>query len=306
MSLKYDMIAVVGPTASGKTAFAAHLAKRLNGEVISADSRQVYRRMNIGTGKDYDSYHVEGIVVPVHLVDIAEPGYKYSLYEYQRDFTAVYSAIKERNRLPVLCGGSGMYIDAVTRGYRLDKVPVNEQLRHELSGKSLDALHELLVQLKTLHNTSDIDTRERALRAIEIEYHNRQNPPKDEMKAAPKTLFLGIKYDRETERQRITGRLKTRLQLGLIEEVRGLLNSGITAENLTYYGLEYRYVTQYLLGEMDYNTMFSKLNSAIHQFSKRQGTWFRKMEKQGTTITWLNPNLSFEDNIKLSAGLLVY
>jgi tRNA dimethylallyltransferase len=262
--------------------------------------------MNIGTGKDYDSYHVEGIVVPVHLVDIAEPGYKYSLYEYQRDFTAVYSAIKERNRLPVLCGGSGMYIDAVTRGYRLDKVPVNEQLRHELSGKSLDALHELLVQLKTLHNTSDIDTRERALRAIEIEYHNRQNPPKDEMKAAPKTLFLGIKYDRETERQRITGRLKTRLQLGLIEEVRGLLNSGITAENLTYYGLEYRYVTQYLLGEMDYNTMFSKLNSAIHQFSKRQGTWFRKMEKQGTTITWLNPNLSFEDNIKLSAGLLVY
>lgn len=302
MPSKYDMIAVIGPTASGKTTFAAHLAKRLNGEIISADSRQIYRRMNLGTGKDYESYVVDGFTVPVHMVDIADPGYKYSIYEYRRDFFDAYDDIRSRGKLPVLCGGSGMYIDAVTRNYRLEEVPVNDRLRREMSGKSLGELHDILRQLKSLHNTTDVDTVEHALRALEIEYHYRQNPVKETW-PVPSTLFLGVMYEREAERERITQRLKERLQQGMIEEVRQLLESGLSAESLVYYGLEYRFITQHLQGEMDYHTMFTRLNTAIHQFSKRQRTWFRKMEKGGTVIHWINGELPLNEKVEIAVAL---
>lgn len=297
MNRKHDLIAVIGPTASGKTEFAAHLACSLNGEVISADSRQVYRNMNIGTGKDYSDYVVHGTAIPFHLIDIAEPGYKYSLFEYQRDFYKSYRDIVSRNKMPLLCGGSGMYIDAVAHKYRLDEVPVNENLRHELQGKSLSDLNKILSQLKTLHNQTDTDTVEHALKAIEIEYFYRDHP---EEKGLPdlSILYLGIMYDRETERKRITERLHKRLQQGMVEEVKNLLESGIPAESLTYYGLEYRYITLHLTGKMDYDTMVSKLNTAIHQFSKRQRTWFRKMEREGIQIHWINGEMPLEEKIE--------
>lgn len=299
---KYNLLAVVGPTASGKTAFAAHLASEINGEVISADSRQVYRRMNIGTGKDYEDYVVNGKRVPVHLTDITEPGYKYSVFEYQRDFSRVFSDITVRQKTPVLCGGSGMYIDAVTRNYRLTEVPENAQMRSELKNKSLDELTLILTGMKKLHNKTDTDTTEHALRAIEIEIFNRENIHQATLPDI-RPLYIAVVFERKIERERITNRLIKRLNEGLIDEVSQLLDSGIPMESLTYYGLEYRYVTQYITGNLTYETMVSLLNTAIHQFAKRQRTWLRKMEREGCNLHWLDGNLSMQD--KLSETLRI-
>lgn len=301
MTADYNLIAIIGPTASGKTALAAKLAHRLDGEVISADSRQVYRHMDIGTGKDYDDYQVDGDQVPVHLTDIVEPGYKYSVFEFQRDFIRVFNDIQARKKFPVLCGGSGLYIDAATQGYRLLEVPRNEDLRRRLLFKKPDELSELLSSLKKLHNKTDTDTKEHAIRAIEIEMYYRENPGIHAILPDLRTLYIGISYDRTTERNRITERLKYRLEQGMVDEVRRLIGSGINPDDLSYYGLEYRFITLYLEGRIDYPDMVSKLNTAIHQFAKRQRTWFRKMEREGCTIHWLDGEMT--DHEKLNAVL---
>jgi len=299
-----NLIAVIGPTASGKTSLAAHLASRMNGEVISADSRQVYRHMNLGTGKDYDDYTVNGSRVPSHLLDIAEPGYKYSVFEYQRDFFHAFTDIHSRGKMPVLCGGSGMYIDAAVKGYKLIDVPYNEELRKELHSKSLDELNSILVSLKELHNTTDTDSSERAIRAIEIGTFRQLNPdvPIDLPPVNP--VFIGILYERNTERERITDRLRTRMKHGMVEEVQQLLASGIPAETLVYYGLEYKFITQYLSGKLTYADMFSLLSTAIHQFAKRQRTWFRKMEKEGAVIHWLDGELTIDEKVEKAVRLV--
>ncbi len=304
MSDKFNLVAVVGPTASGKTAFAARLAFHIRGEIISADSRQIYRRMNLGTGKDYSDYLVSGTEVPCHLTDIADPGYRYSVFEYQRDFFRVFRDIQLRNRFPVLCGGSGMYIDAATRGYRLVNVPHNDGLRTELGSKTLCELGDVLSAMKTQHNKTDVDTPERAIRAIEIAVYYRDNPGLSDDLPLLNPLFVGIMYDRFEERSRITARLEQRMQQGMVDEVRELLRSGLSADSLSYYGLEYRYTTNYLLGRMDYPTMFSQLNTAIHQFAKRQRTWFRKMEREGCNIHWLDGNMPIEEKINSVLYLL--
>jgi tRNA dimethylallyltransferase len=299
-----NLIAVIGPTASGKTSLAAHLASRMNGEVISADSRQVYRHMNLGTGKDYDDYTVNGARVPSHLLDIAEPGYKYSVFEYQRDFFHVFTDIHRRGKMPVLCGGSGMYIDAAVKGYKLIDVPCNEELRKELHSKSLDELNSILVSLKELHNTTDTDSSERAIRAIEIATFRHLNPDVTIDLPLVNPVFIGILYERNTERERITDRLRNRLKQGMIEEVQQLLASGIPAETLVYYGLEYKYITQYLSGKLTYADMFSLLNTAIHQFAKRQRTWYRKMEKEGAVIHWLDGELTIDEKVEKAVRLV--
>ncbi|HEX2396032.1 MAG TPA: tRNA (adenosine(37)-N6)-dimethylallyltransferase MiaA [Bacteroidales bacterium] len=303
-SIIYNLVVVLGPTASGKTSFAAHLAHSLNGEVISADSRQIYRRMNIGTGKDYKDYVVNGNSIPVHLTDIAEPGYKYSVYEYQRDFYRVFNDITARVKFPVLCGGSGMYIDAATRNYRLIEVPVNEKLRRDLRDKSLEELASMLAKMKDLHNKTDTDTVEHALRAIEIQKYYDEH--KDSLPEIPviNPVYIGILFDRKLERERITVRLKNRLKEGMVEEVKQLLESGVPAESLSYYGLEYRYVTSYLTGKLDYETMVSQLNTAIHQFAKRQRTWFRKMEREGCLIHWLDGESPMKEKIDRALKIL--
>ncbi len=287
----YDLIAILGPTASGKTAFAAALAKELNAEIISADSRQLYRGMDLGTGKDLADYTVEGQSIPYHLIDIAEPGYKYNVFEYQRDFLAAYNLICGKGCLPILCGGTGMYLEAVLRGYKLLPVPENPQLRARLAGYSLEQLTELLKSYKTLHNTTDVDTPKRAVRAIEIaEYYARQG-----MEERPfphlRSLVVGLQTSRDCRRQKITRRLRQRLQEGMVEEVRGLLERGLSPDDLIYYGLEYKYVTLYLTGALGYDEMFSRLETAIHRFAKRQMTWFRGMERRGISIHWIDADL---------------
>jgi tRNA dimethylallyltransferase len=304
MSSTYNLIAIIGPTASGKTVFAAQLAFRINGEIISADSRQVYRHMDIGTGKDYADYRIGEYQVPAHLIDIADPGYKYSIFEYQHDFIKAYKDIVMRNKFPVLCGGSGMYINAVTRQYRLDKVPRNETLRKELGQKSLGELRDILSSLKTLHNKTDVDTFEHALRAIEIEKHYRANTTDHFDLPELNTLYIGIKHEREAERKHITERLEYRLKQGMVEEVSKLLQSGLTAESLIYYGLEYRYITLFLLGKLNYHDMTLQLNTAIHQFAKRQRTWFRKMEREGCQIHWMEGALPMQENMNKVLQLL--
>jgi len=299
-----NLIAVIGPTASGKTSLAAHLAFRMNGEVISADSRQIYRQMNLGTGKDYHDYIVNGIIVPSHLLDIAEPGYKYSVFEYQRDFFRAFSDIRNRGKMPVLCGGSGMYIDAALKGYQLIDVPDNEQLRKDLREKSLDEMRRILAELKKLHNTTDTDSPERAIRAIEIETYRQQHPELTSELPPVNPIFIGILYQRESERARITDRLNARIKQGMIEEVRQLLESGIPPETLVYYGLEYKYITRYLSGALDYGEMFNLLNTAIHQFAKRQRTWFRKMEKEGVVIHWLEGEMPFHEKLKRAISII--
>jgi tRNA dimethylallyltransferase len=260
--------------------------------------------MNLGTGKDFSDYRVLDVQVPFHLIDIADPGYKYSVFEYQRDFFRVFSDIQSRGRFPVLCGGSGMYIDAATQGYRLFDVPRNDTLRAELGSKTLDELSAILSSLKSLHNTTDVGTLEHALRAIEIAMYYRDNPVKTNDLPELNPLFIGIRFEREDERARITERLEKRLQQGMVEEVRQLLESGLSADSLNYYGLEYRYITRYLLGEMDYKTMVSLLNTAIHQFAKRQRTWFRKMEREGCHIHWLDGRMPTPEKIKTTLKLL--
>jgi len=304
MKKKYNLITVLGPTAGNKTAFAAHLAYHINGEIISADSRQVYRKMNLGTGKDYNDYIVNNKPIPYHLIDIVEPGYKYNVFEFQQDFIKAFRQIEAKNRFPVLCGGTGLYIDAVIKGYKLVPVPPNEKLRKQLSEMTLEELAKILASMKKLHNDTDIDTKEHAIRAIEIETYYRRHPEAEIKFPDIKNLCLGIRFDRNTERQRITERLHARLASGMIEEVEGLLKNGITPESLIYYGLEYKYITLYLKGKLTYEQMFSQLNTAIHQFAKRQMTWFRKMEREGTIIHWIDGSKPMNEKIKNALELL--
>ena len=292
------MITILGPTASGKTALAANVAYRMNGEVISADSRQVYRNMDIGTGKDYDDYIIEGREVPCHLVDICLAGEKYSVYRYQKDFLAVYNEIAGRQKLPVLCGGTGMYIESVLKGYRLIKVPVNKSLRDNLERKTMDEMKDILEGYRDLHNITDISQRKRLIRAIEIaKYYSDHNIEEEEFPEI-NSLVAGIKFDRNSRRKRITERLKSRLKGGMIEEVKSLLESGVSAETLIYYGLEYKFITRHIQGELSYDEMFSQLETSIHRFAKRQMTWFRRMEKNGIEIKWLDGYLPLEKKVE--------
>lgn len=281
----YDLIAILGPTASGKTPFAAALASELNTEIISADSRQIYRGMDLGTGKDLADYTVNGRQIPYHLIDIADPGYKYNVFEYQRDFLKAYETIKQKGCLPVLCGGTGMYLESVLKGYKLMPVPENTELRTRLADKSLDELTAILSQYKTLHNSTDVDTVKRAIRAIEIEEYYAANPVAEREFPQLNSLIIGVDIDRESRREKITRRLKQRLEEGMVDEVRQLLAQGIPAEDLIYYGLEYKYLTLYAIGELNYEEMFSQLEIAIHQFAKRQMTWFRGMESHADLLS---------------------
>ena len=296
-----QLLTILGPTASGKTTLATRLAYELKGEIISADSRQVYKGMTIGTGKDLDDYIVEGTPIPYHLIDICEPGTKYNLFEYQRDFLNAYEYIVRRNRQPVLCGGTGLYIEAVLRGYQLSPVPQNRELRSTLEGKSLEELTTILQELKaknhsTMHNRTDIDSPQRAIRAIEIEEYNLHTPTENRQVPPIPSTIIGTWVDRETRRARITQRLKLRLEEGMVDEVRHLLQT-VTPEDLMYYGLEYKFVTEYVLGRTSYQEMFSRLETAIHQFAKRQMTWFRGMERRGLTIHWVDTRLPMAEQI---------
>jgi tRNA dimethylallyltransferase len=307
--MKYNLLAILGPTAGGKTSVAAHWAYRNNGEIISADSRQVYRGMTIGTGKDYADYVVEGQQVPYHCIDIADAGMQYNVYEYQKDFLNAYNDILGRGKIPVLCGGSGMYIEAAINGYQMIQVPVNEKLRNELITKTDNELKTLLASLKTLHNRSDTDTRKRMIRAIEIAMYQAGHPHENTYYPEIQPLLIGIANDRESRRQRITQRLRQRLDEGMIEEAQSLLDKGLTSEQLEYYGLEYKYLAKYLSRELTYTQMFEQLNTAIHQFAKRQMTWFRRMERNGATIWWLDGYMSleeklFEINLRFKNGII--
>ena len=303
MTDKKRLITILGPTASGKTSVAVALAKAVDGEIISADSRQVYQRMDIGTGKDLADYNIEGTHIPYHLIDICQPGTRYNLYEYQRDFLDAYNDLTSRQRQPILCGGTGLYIESVLKAYNLSTVPQNNKLRKELEGKTLEELTTILKKLKvenqsTMHNTTDVDSAGRAIRAIEIETHNKNNPmPKREFPEIPHIIF-GINISREIRRDKITKRLKQRLDNGMIDEVRKLIESGIKPENLIYYGLEYKYLTEYVIGKRTYNDMVSKLEIAIHQFAKRQMTWFRGMERRGFTINWIDATMTTQQKIE--------
>ena len=312
------MITILGPTASGKTPVAARLAAEIGGEIISADSRQVYRRMDIGTGKDLADYTVVSPMpnaqcsmfnaqcsmfnVRHHLIDIREPGTKYNLFEYQQDFFDAYQQIQGRGAVPILCGGTGLYIEAVLKGYHLSPVPQNQELRDRLEGKSLDELTAMLAELKAragsnMHNTTDVDSCQRAIRAIEIETYNLEHPvPRRELPPVD-SLIIGIDIDRELRREKITRRLKARLDEGMVDEVKALLDEGIPADDLIYYGLEYKFVTEYLVGKLSYDEMFRRLEIAIHQFAKRQMTWFRGMERRGFTIHWIPATLPMEEKI---------
>ena len=296
--MSLDLITILGPTASGKTPLAASLAHRLNSEIISGDSRQVYRRMDLGTGKDLVDYVVEGNPIPYHLIDIVEPGYKYNVFEYQRDFLKAYQEIIAKGKLPILCGGTGMYIESILKGYRLLPVPENPELRASLEGYTLQELTQKLESYKKLHNSTDVDTVKRAIRAIEIEEFYRQQPPAYREFPSLNSLIIGVDIDRELRREKITRRLKQRLDEGMVEEVRGLLDEGIPSENLIYYGLEYKFLTQYVIGELTYEEMFHQLEIAIHQFAKRQMTWFRGMERRGFTIHWLDATLPMEEKLE--------
>jgi tRNA dimethylallyltransferase len=295
---KYNLITILGPTATGKTGLAAHLAARINGEIISADSRQVYRGMDLGTGKDYADYYVDGLETPSHLVDIEDAGVHYNVFRFQTDFIKVFQEIQYKDKFPVLCGGSGLYIEAVLKNYRLIEVPPNKELRKELEGKTLAELTEILKNLKPkLHNHTDVETDRRAIRAIEIEKYYAENPEFDTSYPEINSLNIGIDFDRNLRRQRITTRLKQRLDEGMLDEVQKLLDSGLTPDQLIYYGLEYKFLTLHLIGELSYEEMFRQLEIAIHQFAKRQMTWFRGMEKRGTKIHWIDGHLGMEEKV---------
>ncbi len=309
-----QLITILGPTASGKTPLAAALASETDGEILSADSRQVYRRMDIGTGKDLADYRVEidgtPIDIPYHLIDICEPGTKYNLFQYQQDFYDAYQQILERNRQPILCGGTGLYIEAVLKGYHLSPVPQNPELRAQLEGKSLEELTVMLEELKrkngsVMHNVTDVDSCQRAIRAIEIESYNLEHPMPLRELPAIQSLIIGVNIDRELRREKITRRLKARLDEGMIDEIRSLLDSGIPAEDLIYYGLEYKYLTEYVIGHLTYDEMFRQLEIAIHQFAKRQMTWFRGMERRGFTIHWIDATLPMEEKVQAIKALSV-
>lgn len=287
----------MGATAGGKTGVAVYLAKALGSEIISADSRQVYRGMDIGTGKDLDEYTIDGQAIPYHLIDILDAGEKYNVFEYQNDFFKVYDDITSRGMIPVLCGGTGLYIESVLKNYNLPNVPEDKDLRKLLEGKTIEELEIILRTYKPLNNNSDYDTAKRAIRAIEIAEYTKRNPLCTTSKRKLNSLNIGILFDRELRRQRITARLKQRLENGMIEEVEGLLKQGISYESLEYYGLEYKYLAWYLQGKISYNEMFEQLNTSIHRFAKRQMTWFRKMERDGIVIHWIDGSLSMEEKI---------
>ncbi|WP_321279355.1 tRNA (adenosine(37)-N6)-dimethylallyltransferase MiaA [Marinifilum fragile] len=295
--MHYNLLVVLGATATGKTSLAVNLAKDFNGEIISADSRQIYRGMDLGTGKDIEEYVVDGIEIPYHLIDIADAGYKYNVFEFQQDFVKAFEDISSRKKLPVVCGGTGMYLEAVLKGYKLIAVPKDQSFRDEMEGKSLQELEVILRSYKDLHNTSDLETKKRAIRAIEIERYYAANPQIDMDYPEMNPLLIGIKFDRESRRDRISLRLKERLKSGMVEEVEGLLKSGVSAEDLIYYGLEYKFLTQYVTGQITYDEMFLGLEIAIHQFAKRQMTWFRKMERSGSNIHWLDGYMPLDEKI---------
>ena len=303
-NMKQRLITILGPTASGKTTLAAHLAAVMGGEIISADSRQVYRNMDIGTGKDLADYVVDGKQIPYHIIDIADAGTKYNLFRYQQDFNDAYEDITKRGVQPILCGGTGLYIEAVLKGYALSPVPQNPQLRESLEGKSLAELTEMLKALKqqtgsNMHNHSDVDTAQRAIRAIEIETYNLENNLGQREMPAVDSLVIGVDIDRELRRQKITKRLRQRLDEGMVDEIRSILDSGVAPDDLIYYGLEYKYVTEYVIGKLTFEEMFSKLQIAIHQFAKRQMTWFRGMERRGTKIHWIDATLPMDEKMDL-------
>lgn len=303
------MITIIGPTASGKTNFATALAASIGAEVISADSRQVYRRMDIGTGKDLADYEINGKKVPYHLIDIVEPGTKYNLFQYQNDFQKAYEDIKKREKPVILCGGTGLYVEAVLKGYALSPVPQNPQLRANLEDKTLEELTNILAELKeknhsAMHNRTDVDTTKRAIRAIEIETYELEHPTPDRAMPTIDSIIVGVDISREERRQKITKRLRVRLEEGMVDEIKALLESGIPADDLIYYGLEYKFVTQYVIGKLTYEEMFRNLEIAIHQFSKRQMTWFRGMERRGFHINWVDAGKPLDEKIAYVQSLI--
>lgn len=304
------MITIIGPTASGKTTFAAHLASSYikegrEAEIISGDSRQVYRGMDIGTGKDLCDYKVGDIDIPYHLIDICNPGEKYNIFEYQQDFLKAFEDIKSRNALPILCGGSGLYVESVIKGYHLSPVPQNEPLRNALKDKSMEELTQLLIELKnknnsSMHNTTDVDSRQRAIRAIEIETYNTETHTDNRYFPPIHTTIIGVDISREERRNKISSRLKKRIDEGMIEEIKRIIESGVNPEDLIYYGLEYKYVTEHVIGITTYDEMLHGLEIAIHQFAKRQMTWFRGMERRGLKINWIEASLPMDEKIAIA------
>ena len=304
LNSNYDLLLVTGPTASGKTALAVAIANKVGGEIISADSRQVYRGMNLGTGKDYDDYLIDGTRIPYHLIDIADPGYKYKVFEYQRDFIKIYSDLTKRKVFPVVCGGSGMYADSIITGYKMFEVPPDSGLRVELEKKSMEQLKAILSSYKNQHNTTDLDTKKRVIRAIEIaHFNNNKVAPKSE-NLKIKSLVIGVMLDRDSRRKRISERLRQRMDSGMVAEVKQLIDQGISTETLIYYGLEYKYITLFLLGKLGYDEMLKALEIAIHQFAKRQMTWFRGMEKRGIKIHWIDGELPIDEKVRIVLELL--
>lgn len=300
----YELITIIGPTASGKTAFAAALAARLDTEIISGDSRQVYRSMDIGTGKDLADYVVDGKQIPYHLIDICNPGDKYNVFEYQHDFHKAFEEIRKKGKLPILCGGTGMYIESVLRGFKLLDVPQNPSLRESLKGKSLAELEQILASYKILHNKTDVDSAQRAIRAIEIEEFYKTEAPDKREYAPINSLIIGVDIDRELRREKISRRLRARLDEGMVDEVRAILATGVKPEDLIYYGLEYKFLTLYIIGQLTYDEMVSQLEIAIHQFAKRQMTWFRGMERRGLHIHWLDATLPTDEKINNVLALI--
>ncbi len=300
----YELITIIGPTASGKTAFAAALAARLDTEIISGDSRQVYRSMDIGTGKDLADYMVDGKQIPYHLIDICNPGDKYNVFEYQHDFHKAFEEIRKKGKLPILCGGTGMYIESVLRGFKLLDVPQNPALRESLKGKSLAELEQILASYKVLHNKTDVDSAQRAIRAIEIEEFYKTEAPDKREYAPINSLIIGVDIDRELRREKISRRLRARLDEGMVDEVRAILATGVKPEDLIYYGLEYKFLTLYIIGQLTYDEMVSQLEIAIHQFAKRQMTWFRGMERRGLHIHWLDATLPTDEKINNVLALI--
>ena len=302
---KYQLLTILGPTASGKTAVGANAAIMLNGEVISGDSRQVYCGMDLGTGKDYEDYTVDGVEVPYHLIDIVDAGYEYNVFEYQTDFLKAYADVTERGKFPVLCGGSGLYLEAILKNYKLIQVPKDDLLREKLESKNMDELEVILRNYKSdLHNSTDLETKRRAIRAIEIEEHLLAHPDTDTQMPQINSLVVGVKFERLIRRQRISERLQQRFDEGMLAEVQSLLDKGLTPEQLTYYGLEYKFMTLHLIGELSYDEMYKQLEIAIHQFAKRQMTWFRRMEKQGTNIHWFDGHMPLEEKMQKINELL--
>lgn len=304
------MITIIGPTASGKTTFAAHLAadyiaNGMNAEIISGDSRQVYRGMDIGTGKDLCDYKVGDIEVPYHLIDICNPGEKYNIFEYQQDFLKAYEDITSRKALPILCGGSGLYVESVIKGYHLSPVPQNEELRNALKDKSMEELTQILIELKkrnnsNMHNTTDVDSKQRAIRAIEIETYNTEIHTDNRYFPPIKTTIIGVDISRDERRNKISSRLKKRIDEGMTDEIRRIIESGVNPEDLIYYGLEYKFVTEYVIGRTSYDEMLHGLEIAIHQFAKRQMTWFRGMERRGLKINWIDAMLPMEEKVRMA------